>query len=113
MTTALTLAAALDVVAYSGAITSDWPFITEVVAVTIALLASAVHGRHLLRAHTRPRWVGWVLVAAVPAALLTLVVAQYLPHAAVLPLSLALAAISIGQLRPRTQVATPAARTTS
>lgn len=99
MTGALILATVLDVIAYSGAVTTDLPFLTEVAVVVVALIAGAVHGRHLLRARTHARWIGWTLIAAPPAVLPTLVLTQYLPHAVVLPLSLAVAVVSLR--RPR------------
>ncbi len=66
-------------------------FSFEMLAVLVVLVSSVFYGVVTLRANAVPRWVAWLLVIAGPAAVLGVLLTGYIPHGAILPLSLALA----------------------
>ncbi len=96
----LSLALVGDVVAYwggSGDI-SDSPaqglgFTFEMLAVLVVLIGSVFYGRVTLRGSVVPNWAAWLLVIAGPAAIPVVLLTKYIPHGAVLPLSLAMAVV--------------------
>lgn len=96
----LSLALFGDVVAYwggSGDI-SDSPvqgleFTFEMLAVLVVLIGSVFYGRITLRGNVVPTWAAWLLVIAGPAAIPVVFLTNYIPHGAVLPLSLAMAVV--------------------
>lgn len=63
-------------------------FAVEMLGVGAALIGSMPYGRAALRGHV-PAWAAWPLVLAAPAAVPTGVLTGYIPHRAVLPLSVA------------------------
>ncbi len=96
----LSLALVGDVVAYwggSGDI-SESPvqglgFTFEMLAVLVVLIGSVFYGRITLRGNVVPTWAAWLLVIAGPAAIPVVFLTNYIPHGAVLPLSLAMAVV--------------------
>ena len=96
----LSLALVGDVVAYwggSGDI-SESPvqglgFTFEMLAVLAVLIGSVFYGGVTLRGNTIPKWAAWLLVIAGPAAIPTVFLTKYIPHGAVLPLSLAMSVV--------------------
>lgn len=60
-------------------------------AVLTVLIGSVLYGRVTLRTDAVPRWVAWLLVIAGAAAVPVLSLANYIPHGAMLPFSLAMA----------------------
>ncbi len=96
----LSLALVGDVVAYwggSGDI-SESPvqglgFTFEMLAVLVVLIGSVFYGRVTLRGNAVPNWAAWPLLIAGPAAIPAVFLTNYIPHGAVLPLSLAMAVV--------------------
>ncbi len=68
-------------------------FSFEMLAVLVVLVSSVFYGMVTLRADTVPRWIAWLLIIAGPAAVLGVLLTGYIPHGAVLPLSLAVAVV--------------------
>ncbi len=96
----LVLALAGDIVAYwggSGDISQSpvqgLGFTVEMLAVLVVLIGAVFYGRATLRGNAVPDWVAWPLVVAGPAAVPVVFLVNYIPHGAVLPLSLAMAVV--------------------
>ena len=96
----LVLALVGDLVAYwggSGDISQSpvqgLGFTFEMLAVLAMLIGSVFYGRLTLRGDAVPDWVAWLLVIAGPAAVPVVFLVGYIPHGAVLPLSLAMAIV--------------------
>lgn len=66
-------------------------FTVEMLAVLVVLISSVFYGRITLREQVIPRWAAWLFPIAGPAAILVVFLTGYVPHGAVLPLSLAMA----------------------
>ncbi len=62
-------------------------------AVLSVLIGSVFYGWVTLRADAVPKWVAWLLIIAGPAAVPVVLLTNYIPHGAVLPLSLAMSAV--------------------
>ena len=96
----LSLALIGDVLAYwggSGDI-SESPvqglgFTFEMLAFLVVLIGSVFYGRITLRGHIVPNWAAWLIIVAGPAAIPVVFLTNYIPHGAVLPLSLAMAVV--------------------
>lgn len=102
----LLLALAGDIVAYRGGSgdISQSPvqglgLTFEMLAVPAVLIGSVLYGRVTLRGDAVPRWVAWLLVIAGPAAVPVMFLTNYIPHGAVLPVSLAMAVVGYFLLR--------------
>ena len=87
-----------DIVAYwggSGDISKSpvqgLGFTVEMLAVLVALIGSVVYGRVTLHANSVPSSAAWLLMIAGPAAIPVVFLTGYIPHGAVLPLSVAIA----------------------
>ena len=100
MLVGLVLALVGDVVAYwggSGDISQSpvqgLGFTFEMLAVLAMLIGSVLYGRVTLRGDAVPDWVAWLLVIAGPAGVPVVFLVGYIPHGAVLPLSLAMAVV--------------------
>ncbi len=68
-------------------------FTVEMLAVLAVLIGSVFYGRVTLRGNVISNWAAWLLVIAGPAAIPVVFLTRYIPHGAVLPLSLALAVV--------------------
>jgi len=68
-------------------------FTFEMLAVLAMLIGAVFYGRVTLRGDAVPDWVAWLLVIAGPAAVPVVFLVGYIPHGAVLPLSLAMAVV--------------------
>ena len=94
----LGLALAGDVVAYWGGRgdISESPvqglgFTVEMLAVLVVLVSSVFYGRIMQRGNVIPTWVAWLFPLAGPTAIPAVWLTGYIPHGAILPLSLAVA----------------------
>jgi hypothetical protein len=68
-------------------------FALETLCLAVVLLGTVLYGIGALRARTLPRWWAWLLIVAGPAAILTAIAVNYIPHGPMLAISLAWAAI--------------------
>jgi hypothetical protein len=68
-------------------------FALESLCLAVVLIGTVLYGIGALRAGTLPRWWAWLLIAAGPAAILTAIAVNYIPHGPMLAISLAWAAI--------------------
>jgi hypothetical protein len=96
---ALALALAGDILAYwggSGPIEASplqgLGFMVEMLAVLAVLIGAMVYGRTTLRGDVVPGWVAWFLIASGLAAIPMVYLTGYIPHGAMLPFSLGMAA---------------------
>jgi hypothetical protein len=96
----LVLALAGDIVAYwggSGDISRSpvqGPgFTVEMLAVLVVLIGSVFYGRVTLRGDAVSDWVAWAVLISGPTAVPVVFLVNYIPHGAVLALSLAMAAM--------------------
>jgi hypothetical protein len=62
-------------------------------AFLVVLIGSVFYGRITLRGHAVPNWAAWLIIVAGPAAIPVVFLTNYIPHGAVLPLSLAMAVV--------------------
>jgi hypothetical protein len=68
----------------------------EVVALLVVLVGSVLYGSAMLLAGSLPRWCGWLLIIAGPAAVVdTFYGVYFIPHGTMLPISVAWAAVGI------------------
>ena len=82
----------------------------EMLALVVVLVGSFLYGIAMLLAGGLPRWCGWLLVLAGPAAVVdTLYGVYFIPHGTMLPISIVWAAIGVLLLLGRGGRATGAA----
>jgi len=78
----------------------EWGQMLETLALLVVLIGSVLYGIGVLLAGSLPRWCGWLLLIAGPAAVVdTFYGVYYIPHGTMLPVSAAWAAVGFWLLR--------------